>query len=355
MKKHKIVYKSLVWPLFEKCVSDPLFRFVPRWIPANIITLFGNFCLFLSAFAGYALRNGAVSRWVWPVVPALILIYCACDCWDGKQARRTNTSSPLGNFLDHYFDILVPMMIVPAFVFSYRIHDPLAVALIFIAVYLPLFATYFEQYYTGMMYFETIGAFEFIVIFIIFSSLGYYDAPRDFFTKARWHSFSLIHLALIASGIGSLGFFVKNICRSWARTKKWPLLFLLTLGAAAFFACRLFDPVVIVCAVGLYCASYTERFMLAYVKDKKAPLPDFLYPLLLALVFFFRDALQLPPRFAAAAAAAYQLLSMAALFVYGFVPLRKGWILVNPPAPKEPAPEAAPEAVPEALPEGGHV
>lgn len=47
-----------------------------------------------------------VPRWVYLLSAFSVWIYCQLDCIDGKQARRTKTSSPLGQLFDHGCDAL---------------------------------------------------------------------------------------------------------------------------------------------------------------------------------------------------------------------------------------------------------
>lgn len=50
--------------------------------------------------AGYA------PRWVYLFAGWAVVFYTWLDCFDGKQARRTGTSSPLGQLFDHGCDAL---------------------------------------------------------------------------------------------------------------------------------------------------------------------------------------------------------------------------------------------------------
>ena len=44
---------------------------------------------------------GDAPRWVYVLFAVSIVLYLNLDCIDGKQARRTNSSSPLGQLFDH--------------------------------------------------------------------------------------------------------------------------------------------------------------------------------------------------------------------------------------------------------------
>ncbi len=44
---------------------------------------------------------GVAPAWVYFLCGFAILMYLHLDCLDGKQARRTKSSSPLGQLFDH--------------------------------------------------------------------------------------------------------------------------------------------------------------------------------------------------------------------------------------------------------------
>lgn len=49
---------------------------------------------------------GEAPRWVYLFSAFCVISYCQLDCMDGKQARRTKSSSPLGQLFDHGCDAL---------------------------------------------------------------------------------------------------------------------------------------------------------------------------------------------------------------------------------------------------------
>jgi len=90
-------------------VWNSLTELLPMWIAPNMVTTLGG----LHCVAAYWITwcyapnfQGGV-----PDVVLLINAYCCAvyytlDCCDGKQARRTGTSSPLGQLFDHGMDCL---------------------------------------------------------------------------------------------------------------------------------------------------------------------------------------------------------------------------------------------------------
>lgn len=52
----------------------------------------------------FVLFQGLAPSWVYVACGLAIPIYFNLDCIDGKQARRTGSSSPLGQLFDHAVD-----------------------------------------------------------------------------------------------------------------------------------------------------------------------------------------------------------------------------------------------------------
>ncbi|KAL7612195.1 choline/ethanolaminephosphotransferase 1 isoform X1 [Lactuca sativa] len=75
----------------------------------NMITLMGFMFLLISAVLGYIYSphlDSAPPRWVHFAHGLLLFLYQTFDAVDGKQARRTSSSSPLGELFDHGCDAL---------------------------------------------------------------------------------------------------------------------------------------------------------------------------------------------------------------------------------------------------------
>ncbi|BAF19002.1 Os06g0204400 [Oryza sativa Japonica Group] len=101
---HSVVAKYVLQPFWSRCVT--LF---PLWMPPNMITLTGFMFLVVSALLGYIYSphlDTAPPRWVHLAHGLLLFLYQTFDAVDGKQARRTSSSSPLGELFDHGCDAL---------------------------------------------------------------------------------------------------------------------------------------------------------------------------------------------------------------------------------------------------------
>ncbi|HUW41276.1 MAG TPA: CDP-alcohol phosphatidyltransferase family protein [Rectinemataceae bacterium] len=105
------------WPLAIKAI--------PRRAPANLVSMVGNLGSYFSFLVLAGLLFGPVSAaglehpWIFGLVAFGYFFYQTLDALDGIQARRTGSSGPLGEFVDHWFDsfnvFLLPLGLALAF------------------------------------------------------------------------------------------------------------------------------------------------------------------------------------------------------------------------------------------------
>lgn len=78
-----------------------------QWLAPNLVTFIG-FIFVISSYAVMLCYDLSVSKelpdWVFAKAAACTFIYQTLDAVDGKQARRTKSSSPLGQLFDHGCD-----------------------------------------------------------------------------------------------------------------------------------------------------------------------------------------------------------------------------------------------------------
>ncbi|CAK9228192.1 unnamed protein product [Sphagnum troendelagicum] len=94
--------KYVFQPFWRYCVN-----FFPLWMP--YITLMGFMFVLASALLSYIYSprlDSPAPAWVYMCHGILLFLYQTFDAVDGKQARRTNSSSPLGELFDHGCDAL---------------------------------------------------------------------------------------------------------------------------------------------------------------------------------------------------------------------------------------------------------
>lgn len=99
------VYKYVLSPFAQYCVD----RFIPLWFAPNLVTSLGLATSILAVIATLivnpTLGNNA-PRWMHFLTGFSVFAYQTFDNMDGKQARRTGSSSALGMVFDHGCDAL---------------------------------------------------------------------------------------------------------------------------------------------------------------------------------------------------------------------------------------------------------
>ena len=82
---------------------------LPRWLAPNLVTLVG-FCPLVVTYALSCWVSPSFEtpppRWLMVCTTSTLFFYQTLDAMDGKQARRTGSSSPLGQLFDHGCDCL---------------------------------------------------------------------------------------------------------------------------------------------------------------------------------------------------------------------------------------------------------
>jgi len=165
----KYKYSSVDTSPLSKYVMHPfwnqLVKVCPLWFPANLLTLIGwllSLFMFLLMsyydphFISVSTVGQSVPRWVW--LAGAICIFCShqFDGIDGKQARRTNTGSPLGELFDHGCDSsTVSFMGIGIFsCFGVGNETASEVELFFlaVAVFYAFYFSHWEKYTTNVMY-----------------------------------------------------------------------------------------------------------------------------------------------------------------------------------------------------------
>ena len=130
-------------------------KFVPLWMAPNLVTLIG----FMFMIAAYVTVVIVIPDLKTPVHPAFYFFFAACfwiystmDNIDGKQARRTNSSSPLGELFDHGCDALNcpigSIIHIASLGLGFGWRSLIILLISSWAFYLPTW----EEYHTGVLY-----------------------------------------------------------------------------------------------------------------------------------------------------------------------------------------------------------
>eukprot|EP01132_Coremiostelium_polycephalum_P001515 gene1515-1907_t len=149
-------------------------EYTPLWLAPNVITLAGLFCnigMYLIMYFYCPTLTEAAPRWAYFVIAFLIFAYQTLDNVDGKQARKTKTSSPLGELFDHCCDALSVAMFAVVMAATLRIGYKWAFISFIVGIW-PFYMAHWEEYHAGILVLgEFNGPTEAQVLFIIIELL----------------------------------------------------------------------------------------------------------------------------------------------------------------------------------------
>ena len=199
--RYNCVDESVLLPILKKHVFIPLHRWIPYWVPANYLTLvsivmmWGIFLYFTTVDLPSGLEIGAAVL--------VITAYVIFDHFDGLQAKLTQTSSPLGEWLDHFSDVFNGAIVV--YLGFKCLHLPLDGFFLVLTWlnFLAFAATYVEQRIRKELYFGKVGSLEGVVLMILVLALCISENGRAFwYFELGW---PLYHYLLASFALGCLG------------------------------------------------------------------------------------------------------------------------------------------------------
>mmetsp|Transcript_60433 Transcript_60433/g.112232 ORF Transcript_60433/g.112232 Transcript_60433/m.112232 type:complete len:363 (-) Transcript_60433:5-1093(-) len=95
--------------ILDRCM-DPFWSavelLIPRSVSPNLVSVVGGLCA-STAGAAAVVASQLEVRSLYFLGPALLFVYITADAVDGKHARRTSQSTPLGSLVDHGIDAFV--------------------------------------------------------------------------------------------------------------------------------------------------------------------------------------------------------------------------------------------------------
>lgn len=155
-----------------------LVQFYPLWLAPNLITLIGlvvnfitvlilsHYCYTATEEVGLWFRQLWLTlvkapRWVYVQAALGLFIYQTLDATDGKQARRTGSSSPLGELFDHGCDsmtqVLVTLNLCYAMQLGLHVNFVFTTVVISVAMF---YAAHWSTYCTGYLKFSRFDVTE---------------------------------------------------------------------------------------------------------------------------------------------------------------------------------------------------
>lgn len=282
-------------------IVKPIVNFLPYGLPANIITIISTSLVLFSFLIALQCQNDNYKLWF--LIPVFVCIYLIGDCVDGEQARRTKTGSPLGEFLDHFLDTFVSGQLMISLLVVYNVNRPTLIYTVLCIGYITQSIAFWERYQTGHMFFGKFGSTESILTLTLILTLGGFEKIRNFaalklseidFFKTHLsqklsfiYGFSIIEIVFIILVICAIGNIIWTIFRAKRISIRF-FLFMLFMGFVTFEMIHIND--MLDCfslfIIALYAIGYVQSLLYAIVSKKKDPVPDFLFPTALLVLYF---------------------------------------------------------------------
>jgi phosphatidylglycerophosphate synthase len=317
---------SIVTPGFRDYVVQPLMRYVPWGLPANIITVLSNSLMFLALII--ALYGSPGSKVNYIAISVLIFLYAVGDHIDGMQAKRTKTSSALGELFDHFLDSFNTGILLMILFAVFQVHNPYIVVFILSANYLAHATVFYEQYKTGWLYFEKIGSLE-VVFFTCFIILLNCIGPiNDVFLFKLAYGITIVEWLLLVSAIGTLVTIIKTAYRARIKEFKFYIFFILLALISVILAksCNWLNLSVI---ITLYSAYYVGNLMRGHLVDGKHYLPDFVIPVILVFAYLSNN---IEKSVTVYGVILLLTIGIVIVFFISVYTLRRFWVWKNPSA-----------------------
>lgn len=219
---NSLLYKYLLSPFAQYCVDT----FVPSWMAPNVITLMGllievfTLCVvmfYCPQFAG----DENTPRWIYLLIAASLLTYQTLDNMDGKQARKTGSSSPLGLIFDHGCDAVNAGVgaLLSCTLFAIPAADTAAVLLACSLTSVPFYWATWEEYHLHALVLPWVnGPSEGVFGGALCSVLTFFVGPT------WWHQtiygvplYLVPQLACVFGWIVTIAVQTANVCRHVAK------------------------------------------------------------------------------------------------------------------------------------------
>ncbi|KAK0406772.1 hypothetical protein QR680_018795 [Steinernema hermaphroditum] len=173
--QHKYSAVDTSW-LDELCMKrfwDKVVLLYPLWLAPNLITLTGFLInlitvLILSQFCYSATEEAPA--WAYFQAGLGLFLYQTLDATDGKQARRTGSSSPLGELFDHGCDSVSQVFVTLNICYALQLGDSRYAVLTITALSNAVFyCAHWSTYCTGKLRFARFDVTEaqMVVIFVM--------------------------------------------------------------------------------------------------------------------------------------------------------------------------------------------
>ncbi|KAH6853372.1 CDP-alcohol phosphatidyltransferase-domain-containing protein [Chaetomium sp. MPI-CAGE-AT-0009] len=179
--KYSAVDKSPISHYILRPYWNAFVELLPLWLAPNMVTLLGFMCILFNVGLLVVMMpdlEGPAPPWVYYSFAFGLFMYQTFDNVDGKQARRTGTSSGLGELFDHGIDSLNCTLASLLETAAMGLGTSKSGVFTALCPCLPMFFSTWETYHTHTLYLGVInGPTEGLLLACLFMVLSGYYGP----------------------------------------------------------------------------------------------------------------------------------------------------------------------------------
>ncbi len=329
---YNCVDKSILLPYFKKYYVSLYFKLIPQKLTANFITLLSTgLIVFLFFFVNW--RPEASSE-IMAIVFALCLNgYIVGDHLDGMQAKQTNTSSSLGEFLDHYMDVYNGAIVFYIITIFFAPIPDLVFYGLLVLNCTAFAVTMVEELERKELYFGVLGTLEGVVLLIFFFILWLIPPIKEFWLSEIIAGYKAYWIVIIILGLGYALTIVDVLRRIKYSPRQFTVYSLLALILAYLLYSAGIDHLWGWLILALYSGEYIAKVMESYLLSKKHRHPDILISVLiivLSICFFSKLISTESFQWILWSMTAYLSVKVIYLFAWIVYQQRQFWYWINP-------------------------
>lgn len=315
--------ESLLSPVFKK-LTNALIKTTPRALPANFITLLANLFCWVALYL--SINPSLLEPLNGLVISFLLIIYLLGDHLDGLQAKSTGTSSPLGEFIDHFLDALNLGVVVYIVAITFNVGNLWLLSATLLTTYAAQVGNYYHQFKSGELVRHSIGFTEFVAISALLIIMK--ELTPHWFEYQLIVGFGLAECFLLTATVVGIFNFVQMLIRITHITYGiW--LFVGALCIAACLSVLMFSLLQVVITISLYASWYVAKLLTAHLVDGLERSTGLVTPLVLLLAYFWHS---LYPTNTFIIVVAYISFNMLILVYRVIKALKTYWLWSNPKA-----------------------
>lgn len=275
MKNHKYqttgytIIDNKMNPFWEKCAT-----FLPYSYSPNMVTVTGLFCQILSiiVISFYDFTFSKPVPYYIPIFCGVMLFFAqTLDAIDGKHARRTKRSSPLGQLMDHGCDSMDNFLYTIVIAQVYLFGDNVNTAVVQILIQLPFYTYTLEEHFTGKLrtQINNVGVteYQFCVIGLMLAAAIFGDKLIFLELFGYRLAYILLYICVALSLIQSIYLILLESKGSFSGIMKYnPILLLIAFFAAEIYSTKLLiypdKALLIIILNGMYYSLFTCKLII---------------------------------------------------------------------------------------------